>query len=216
MKTFHDHLLFFAITYLVFFSSQVQSIEDDIRCLRGVKSSLKDPQNRLSSWNFINNTVNFLCKFIGVSCWNDRENRLIGLELKSMGLGGEISDSLQFCSSLQTLDLSDNKFSGPIPSRLCDWMPYLVNIDLSQNDFTGPIPTEFANCTYLNALNLDSNKLSGSIPYQLSRIKRLRKFSVANNDLSGRIPSFLAKYDSANFNGNSKLCGPPLRSKCGH
>ncbi|KAL5722432.1 hypothetical protein ACHQM5_005955 [Ranunculus cassubicifolius] len=213
MKTSNHYLLIFAI--LILLSAQVQSIEDDIRCLRGVKSSLKDPQNRLSSWNFINNTVNFLCKFIGVSCWNDRENRLIGLELKSMELGGEISDSLQFCPSLQTLDLSDNKFSGPIPSRICDWMPYLVNIDLSQNGFTGPIPTEFANCTYLNSLILDGNKLSGSIPYQLTRLTRLQKFSVADNDLSGQIPVFSVQYDPASFSGNSGLCGRPLRSNCG-
>lgn len=208
------YFLFLAAATLLFSTCAVVSIEDDIRCLEGLRNSLKDPENRLGSWNFANSTVGFLCKFIGVSCWNERENRLIGLQLKSMELGGAISDSLQYCPSLQTLDLSDNKLSGPIPSKICDWLPYLVTIDLSQNEFTGPIPPELVNCKYLNTLFLGDNRLSGSIPYQLSRLPRLQKFSVSNNELSGEIPSFFANFDSAGFSGNRGLCGRPL-SKCG-
>lgn len=208
------YLLFLAATTLFFFTYAVVSIEDDIRCLQGVKSSLKDPEGRLISWSFVNSTVGFLCKFIGVTCWNERENRLLSLQLKSMALGGEISDSIQYCPSIQTLDLSDNKLAGPIPSKLCDWLPYLVNIDLSQNEFTGPIPSELVNCQYLNTLVLGNNRLSGSIPYQLSRLPRLKRLSVANNELSGAIPSFFASYDSNDFSGNSGLCGKPL-SDCG-
>ncbi|KAF5178768.1 Inactive LRR receptor-like serine/threonine-protein kinase BIR2 [Thalictrum thalictroides] len=132
-----------------------------------------------------------------------------------MDLGGEVPDSLQFCYSLQNLDLSDNSLSGSIPSRICKWLPNLVNLDLSGNDLSGNIPPELVECQYLNTLVLGNNKLSGSIPYQLSRLSRLKKVSVPNNDLSGEIPSFLSTYDSSEFSGNSGLCGRPLRSKCG-
>ncbi|GLU11186.1 hypothetical protein SLE2022_279470 [Rubroshorea leprosula] len=51
-------------------------VEDDIKCLRGVKDSLtkcrSDPEWKLSSWNFSNSSVGFICQSVGVTCWNDR------------------------------------------------------------------------------------------------------------------------------------------------
>ncbi|KAL0285508.1 UNVERIFIED_CONTAM: Inactive LRR receptor-like serine/threonine-protein kinase BIR2 [Sesamum angustifolium] len=205
--------IFFTLLLLSLFICSSYA-EDDVRCLQEVKSSLTDTGGKLNSWIFSNTSVGFICRFVGVSCWNDRENRLIGLELHDFSLAGDIPDSLQFCHSLQTLDLSGNSLSGSIPPQICTWLPYLVTLDLSRNSLTGNIPEDLANCSFLNALILDDNKLSGSIPYQFSNLGRLRKFSVANNDLSGRLPPF--KYDSLehDFSGNSGLCGGPL-GKCG-
>ncbi|KAL0424321.1 UNVERIFIED_CONTAM: Inactive LRR receptor-like serine/threonine-protein kinase BIR2 [Sesamum radiatum] len=205
--------IFFTLLLLSLFICSSYA-EDDVRCLQEVKRSLTDTGGKLNSWVFSNTSVGFICRFVGVSCWNDRENRLIGLELHDFSLAGDIPDSLQFCHSLQTLDLSGNSLSGSIPPQICTWLPYLVTLDLSRNSLTGNIPEDLANCSFLNALILDDNKLSGSIPYQFSNLGRLRKFSVANNDLSGRLPPF--KYDSLehDFSGNSGLCGGPL-GKCG-
>ncbi|XP_010272145.1 PREDICTED: probable inactive receptor kinase At1g27190 [Nelumbo nucifera] len=205
--------LFLLLLSAMIFASM--AIEDDVKCLTGVKNSLSDPQGKLSSWIFSNNSVGFLCKFVGVSCWNERENRLIRLDLPTMNLAGQIPDSLQYCQSLQGLDLSGNKLSGQIPSQICTWMPYLVTLDLSNNDFSGPIPPELVDCKFLNSLNLANNRLSGSIPYELSRLTRLKKFSVANNRLSGTIPSFFSDFDAVGFDGNNGLCGRPLGSNCG-
>ncbi|OMO52776.1 hypothetical protein COLO4_36991 [Corchorus olitorius] len=188
--------------------------EDDMKCLEGVKNSLNDPDGKLSTWTFNNNSVGFICKFVGVSCWNERENRLLGLELRDMSLSGQLPESLKYCQSMQTLDLSANKLSGTIPPQVCDWLPYLVTLDLSSNDLSGSIPPELSKCAYLNNLILSNNKLSGSIPYQLSGLDRLKKFSVANNDLTGAIPSSFAHHDKADFAGNDGLCGGPL-GKCG-
>ncbi|XP_022740774.1 inactive LRR receptor-like serine/threonine-protein kinase BIR2 [Durio zibethinus] len=187
--------------------------EDDMKCLEGVKNSLQDPDEKLSLWTFNNNSVGFICKFVGVVCWNERENRLLSLELREMNLSGQLPQSLEYCKSLQTLDLSANKISGTIPPQICTWLPYLVALDLSNNDLSGPIPPELSKCAYLNNLILSNNRLSGSIPYQLSGLVRLKKFSVANNDLTGAIPSAFENHDKADFSGNS-LCGGPLR-KCG-
>lgn len=189
--------------------------ENDIKCLEGVKATLSDPQGKLSSWSFANTSVGFICKFVGVSCWNDRENRILNLELPDMQLSGKIPQPLEYCGSLQLLDLSGNDLSGNIPSEICSWLPYLVTLDLSNNDLYGTIPPELANCSYLNTLLLSGNRLSGEIPYQLSSLNRLKKFSVANNRLTGTIPLGLQKFQKADFEGNSGLCGGPLGSKCG-
>ncbi|CAA2958735.1 inactive LRR receptor-like serine threonine-kinase BIR2 [Olea europaea subsp. europaea] len=206
-STFTSLLLIFLL-----FSNWVFS-EDDIKCLKEVKKSLTDPTGKLNSWKFSNSTVGFICNFDGVTCWNDRENRLHSLELPDSSLAGKIPASLQFCYNLQTLDLSGNTLSGSIPPQICTWLPYLVTLDLSHNELSGEIPASLANCDYLNHLILDDNKLSGSIPIQLSSLGRLTKFTAANNDLSGRVPEF--KYGlELDFGGNSGLCGGSL-GKCG-
>ncbi|XWS44252.1 hypothetical protein CRYUN_Cryun15aG0028400 [Craigia yunnanensis] len=189
-------------------------IEDDMKCLEGVKNSLDDPDGKLSTWTFNNNSVGFICKFVGVSCWDERENRLLRLELQDMKLSGQLPQSLEYCGSLQTLKISANQLFGTIPPQICSWLPYLVTLDLSSNDLSGSIPPELSKCAYLNNLNLSNNRLSGSIPYQISGLVRLNKFSVANNDLTGAIPSSFENNDKADFAGNSGLCGGPL-GKCG-
>ena len=199
----------------IFCFSLSNSIEDDVMCLQGVKNSLSDPANKLSSWTFTNSSVASICKFQGVACWNEKENRLISLQLPTMQLSGEVPESLKYCRSLQTLDLSNNSISGPIPSQICNWLPYLVSLDLSRNALAGPIPPEIADCKFLNSLILSNNRLSGPIPYGLGRLNRLKTFSVANNDLSGSVPADLASFDGPDFDGNGKLCGKPLGSKCG-
>lgn len=131
-----------------------------------------------------------------------------------MSLSGSIPSELQFCTSLQTLDLSGNSFSGSIPVQLCSWLPYLVNLDLSGNSFSGPVPPEFINCKFLNTLLLNDNKLTGSIPYEIGRLDRLKRFGVFNNGLSGSIPDDLNRFSKDDFEGNNGLCGKPVGSKC--
>ncbi|KAI8533894.1 hypothetical protein RHMOL_Rhmol10G0045900 [Rhododendron molle] len=187
--------------------------EDDMACLQGVKAAVANPST-LNSWTFSNTTAGFICSFVGATCWSDRENRLIGLDLGEMSLGGQFPLALQYCYSLQNLDLSGNNLTGLVPPTICDWLPYLVTLDLSNNQLTGPIPDDLGNCTFLNKLILSDNMLSGGIPKQLASLSRLKTISVANNELSGTIPSGLSSYDSSSFEGNSGLCGAPL-GKCG-
>ncbi|XWS34901.1 hypothetical protein CRYUN_Cryun21dG0076700 [Craigia yunnanensis] len=208
------NLVFVTSSLLLFNFFLSFAIEDDITCLEGLKSSLTDPDSRLSTWSFTNRSSTFVCQLTGVTCWNEQETRIISLQLPSMKLSGQLPDSLKYCRSLQTLDLSYNFLSGPIPNDICSWLPYLVRLGLSGNRLSGSIPPQIVNCKFLNDLVLDDNKLSGSIPYELARLDRLKRFSVADNDLSGLIPSDLARFGEDVFDGNSGLCGKPL-SKCG-
>ncbi|CAN8313137.1 unnamed protein product [Cochlearia groenlandica] len=213
-KIFFVYLL--RLLFTISFLSSSSSAEDDVLCLQGLKNSLTDPSSRLATWAFPNSSSSSICKLTGVSCWNEKENRIISLQLQSMDLSGQIPDSLKLCHSLQSLDLSGNGLSGEIPTQICSWLPYLVTLDLSGNKLSGEIPTQIVDCKFLNALVLSDNKLSGSIPSQLGRLNRLTRLSLAGNELSGSIPSDLAARfgEEDDFRGNGGLCGKPL-SRCG-
>jgi Leucine-rich repeat (LRR) protein len=187
-----------------------------VRCLRGVKQGLKDPDGRLASWTFGNTSAGAICDFAGVSCWNPQESRIIALNLSGFGLQGAVPSSLQYCLSTTALDLSNNSLSGSIPPALSDWLPYLIILDLSGNRISGPIPSELANCVYLNSLKLNGNALSGQIPASLSRLIRLRSLDLSDNQLQGQIPPKLgAAFPNESFSGNPGLCGPPVSPRCG-
>ena len=188
--------------------------KDDVRCLRGIKSAMQDPQGKLSSWDFTNTSVGVICKFVGVSCWNDREDRILSLELRDMMLGGTVPQSLEYCGNLQKLDLAGNSLAGPVPVQICAWIPFVVDLDLSGNAFDGPIPKDLSRCTYLNTLVLSGNRLSGPIPSELATLPRLKTLQLNDNRLSGQVPPGLARFARDDFTGNAGLCGRPMAS-CG-
>nr|ACN31332.1 unknown [Zea mays] len=196
---------------LLLLSSSCFSSDLDVQCLRDVKQSVTDPTGILkSSWVFDNTSMGFICKFPGVECWHPDENRVLALRLSNFGLQGPFPKGLKNCTSMTTLDLSSNSFTGAIPLDIQQQVPFLASLDLSYNGFSGGIPVLIYNITYLNTLNLQHNQLSGEIPGQFSALARLQEFNVADNQLSGTIPSSLQKFPASNFAGNDGLCGPPL------
>ncbi|CBI32063.3 unnamed protein product, partial [Vitis vinifera] len=115
------HLFFFFFFFSSFFAVAV-AIEDDVVCLQGLKDSLTDPDDKISTWRFTNTSASFICNLVGVSCWNAQESRIISLQLPDMNLIGTLPDSLQHCRSLQSLGLSGNRISGsrsfPLPTMI--------------------------------------------------------------------------------------------------
>ncbi|PUZ53564.1 hypothetical protein GQ55_5G061600 [Panicum hallii var. hallii] len=185
-------------------SSSCFGSELDIKCLKTVKQSVIDPNGILeSSWNFNTTTKGFICQFTGVECWSPNDSRVHALNLSGLGLEGQFP---------RGLDLSNNKFSGPIPWNIAQQVAYLTSLDLSYNSFSGEIPVNI--CRDLNVLNIQHNQLSGQIPRDFGELLRLASLNVADNQLSGLIPSTLSKFPASSFSGNQGLCGPPL-DDCG-
>ncbi|XP_066379394.1 probable inactive receptor kinase At1g27190 [Miscanthus floridulus] len=196
--------------------SAAEPQEDDLRCLKGVKHDLSDPNGRLADWDFKNTSGGAVCNYNGITCWNMQQSRVLSLSLSGFGLVGSIPSSLQYCRAATTLDLSSNALAGTILPALCDWLPFLVTLDLSSNQLTGPIPAELANCHFLNTLRLSGNQLSGQIPVSLARLDRLKTLDLTGNKLDGEIPPQLGdKFSKDSFSGNSGLCGRPVSSRCG-
>lgn len=189
--------------------------EDDTECLKAFKESVIDTNNYLATWIFSNVSAGgYVCNFAGISCWNPQENRVLALKLPRAGLSGSFPSGLRKCASMQTLDLSHNEFSGPIPDDICSQLPYTTTLDLSMNSFTGSIPNNLEGCLYLNILHLQHNQLSGYLPGGIGVLPRLHELDVSYNQLSGVIPSTFSTQPSSAFGNNPDLCGPPLSKSC--
>ncbi|KAF3457757.1 hypothetical protein FNV43_RR02416 [Rhamnella rubrinervis] len=68
-----------------------------------------------------------------------------------------------------SIDLSNNRFDGDIPSSIGK-LQSLIMLNLSSNNFTGTIPSSFGNLRELESLDLSKNKLFGRIPQQLANL----------------------------------------------
>ncbi|XP_008341164.4 receptor-like protein EIX2 [Malus domestica] len=123
-----------------------------------------------------------------------------------------------FLSKASSLDLSNNKLSGPI-SFLCPKTPNEVSslyfldlssnnlyeklpncwthfenlaiLDLSDNSILGKIPTTMGSLSSIQTLKLNNNRFVGGLPSSLNNCTSLIVFEVGENKLSGLIPEWL-------------------------
>ncbi|KAL7128800.1 hypothetical protein ABFS83_13G018700 [Erythranthe nasuta] len=93
--------------------------------------------------------------------------------------------------NINTLQLSQNMFSGSISSLCTTVLHKLYLLDLSYNQLTGELPNCWENMYQLTFLNLANNSLSGQIPNTLCSLLRLGVLHMRNNNLSGELPSTL-------------------------
>ncbi|KAF8074431.1 hypothetical protein N665_1102s0014 [Sinapis alba] len=93
---------------------------------------------------------------------------------------------------------SGNLFTGEIPRMICE----LVNLQtlvLSNNNFSGFIPTCFKNFSNtISVLHLQNNSLSGAFP-EASIGGQLRSLDVGHNRLSGKLPKSLVNCTQLEF-----------------
>ncbi|CBI18148.3 unnamed protein product, partial [Vitis vinifera] len=96
--------------------------------------------------------------------------------------------------SLDSLVLSDTKFSGKVPDSIGN-LKRLTRIELAGCNFSGPIPNSMANLTQLNLVTLDlrNNSLNGSLPMHLFSLSSLQKIQLSNNQFSGPFSEFEVK-----------------------
>ncbi|XP_022767791.1 receptor-like protein 12 [Durio zibethinus] len=122
---------------------------------------------------------------------------------------------LKILTVFTSIDISCNKFQGPIPEVIGTFKALYV-LNLSHNAFTGSIPSFLGNLRQLESLDLSSNNFHGEIPLQLVNLNFLAFLNVSNNKLVGMIPTStqLQSFSEASFENNAGLCGPPLNTEC--
>jgi len=112
---------------------------------------------------------------------------LKGIQLGYNSLYGNIPDGLwNNCSQLATLNLTSNSLAGTLPDFSA--LSSLQSLDLSKNNFSGKFPVSVTNLTQLYALNLNDNPLVQSlIPTEIFGLKRLNRLQLSNISLTGPI-----------------------------
>nr|KYP76845.1 putative LRR receptor-like serine/threonine-protein kinase At4g20940 [Cajanus cajan] len=128
---------------------------------------------------------------------------LTELDLSGNNLSGPIS--IITSTTLHTLNLSSNEFTGELPlltgscavldlsnnklegnlTRVMKW-GNIEFLDLSRNHLTGSIPEVTPQFLRLNYLNLSHNFLSRSLPRVLTQYPQLKMLDVSSNQLDGK------------------------------
>ncbi|XP_039158273.1 receptor-like protein 6 [Eucalyptus grandis] len=172
--------------------------------------------NKLQFLNFANNHIrdvfpSWLGSLLSLRVLILRDNRFHGFI-------EEPTNRIEF-PMLQIIDLSQNSFSGSLPSKYFKhWTAigiqmnyskiqgYLTLIDLSSNDFSGAIPETIGSLKQLKLLNLSNNMLSGPLPPFLANLTNLEALDLSQNQLSGEISQDLTQLTSLEVSDVSYNC----------
>ncbi|XP_022715708.1 probable LRR receptor-like serine/threonine-protein kinase At1g07650 isoform X3 [Durio zibethinus] len=177
-----------------------------------------DPCSNHSSWRtaeidprkLYNNTLFCNCSFPGNVCHVD------SIYLRGQDLPGVLPPSLvklrhirvadfsrnylngtiprEWTSTkLESLSVTVNRLSGPIPSYLGN-ITTLVNLTLESNNFSGHIPQELGKLFNLEKLVLNANNLKGTLPRALTSLTKLREFRISSNNFTGKVPNFFQNW----------------------
>ncbi|KAL5711514.1 hypothetical protein ACHQM5_021960 [Ranunculus cassubicifolius] len=223
-KSYSFMSLVFLFTILLF-SVAKADLAAEKQALLNFSNSV--PHRRKLNWNA---TTPVCGSWVGIVCTPDG-NHVLSLRLPGVGLIGSIpANTLGKLSALQTLSLRSNRLSGTLPSDISSLSslefiflqhnefsgnipsslsPALRVLDLSFNSLTGNLPPTIQNLTLLTGLNLQNNNLTGKVPD--INLPKLKNLNLSNNDLNGSIPLSLTRFPNSSFEGNSGLCGPPLK-----
>ncbi|KAF7803809.1 receptor-like protein kinase 7 [Senna tora] len=111
---------------------------------------------------------------------------LVYFDVSNNQLEGDLSE-VRFLTSLVSLQLFQNKFSGGIPQELAD-LKNLTDISLYDNKLTGFLPQKLGSWGGLAFIDVSDNSLSGPIPPDMCKNNKMTDLALLNNSFNGSIP----------------------------
>jgi len=112
-------------------------------------------------------------------------------------LNGSLSPNMfNTLPNLELIAIAMNQISGPIPPSITNASVLLV-IDISENHFTGKVPTSLGKLQDLQYLSLYRNNLGDNSTNDLEFLKsftnhsKLQRVDVSYNNFGGHLPNFL-------------------------
>ncbi|KAG5233451.1 receptor protein [Salix suchowensis] len=155
------------------------------------------------------------------------------LILKSNKLQGSVNGSTAYDSAfskLRIFDISDNNFSGPLPTRYFNGLEAMMASDhnmiyMRSRDYNGyvysiqmtwkGVEIEFEKIqSTIRVLDLSDNSFTGEIPKVIGKLKALQQLNLSHNSLRGHIQSslgILTNLESLDLSSNSLTGGIPTQ-----
>ncbi|KAL7574804.1 hypothetical protein ACA910_010648 [Epithemia clementina (nom. ined.)] len=156
---------------------------------------LECAQTNVTSINFGSQFPNErdLTPFIGTFPSEIRQlTDLVQINLKEALTEGPIPQFFEALSNLKELNLESNRMTGPLPTFFSgDTFPSLQILVLTDNMFSGTIPSSHGTLSSLLQYRVASNKLTGAIPPELSGMQDVAYLDLADNELIGDVPTAL-------------------------
>ncbi|CAJ1942439.1 unnamed protein product [Sphenostylis stenocarpa] len=192
----HIHLFLIFSLFVTSFVTESATHWGDTQVLKELKDNLEPasvtPGSCVYSWDFSFDPCDnlfgdkFTCGF-RCDAFVSGTSRLTELTLDPAGYTGSLSATWNL-PYLETLDVSNNFFSGQIPDSLSN-LTRLTRLGLSKNSLTGTIPSSLSSLTNLQELYLDNNNLQGPIPVSFNALTNLKRLEMQSNKLNGVVPS---------------------------
>ncbi|ESQ40623.1 hypothetical protein EUTSA_v10012646mg [Eutrema salsugineum] len=189
----HQFSISLALTFFCFFFTTFSFTEnEELGFLLRFKASIDDPKGSLSGWSNTSSSSSHHCNWTGITCTRAPSLYVSSINLQSLNLSGEISDSVCNLPYLTHLDLSQNFFNQPIPLHLSRCLT-LETLNLSNNLIWGTIPDQISEFSALKVLDFSSNHVEGKIPEDLGLLFNLQVLDLGSNLLSGLVPPAIGK-----------------------
>ncbi|KAM0861356.1 hypothetical protein ACQ4PT_045949 [Festuca glaucescens] len=114
------------------------------------------------------------------------------LMVSENNFSGNIPSSFCGPTSIQLLDLSYNSFNGSLPHCLMENANGMVSLNLKDNELHGKFPDSFTEGCSFEALDLSGNLIEGQLPRSLFACKNLQILDVGKNLILDSFPCWMS------------------------